>query len=158
MKLTDPYKKIWPFSYPLSNVNFFRLALTKYAEKVLSGLNSIWTRDKEIYLRQLEPLEQPPQGSFPCKGSSQRIVRGYLAAGRQESFGRMPVDAFDVGPVSSKDALLVAGEEVPDPDGAVVGTGREFLDGENEHPLKSGLSCCTFSLFCISPKSVLIHS
>ena len=58
----------------------------------------------------------------------------------------MPVDAFDVGPVSSKDALLVAGEEVPDPDGAVVGTGREFLVGENEHPLKSGLSCCTFSL------------
>ena len=52
----------------------------------------------------------------------------------------MPVDAFDVGPVSSKDALLVAGEEVPDPDGAVVGTGREFLVGLNGHPFKSGFS------------------
>ena len=40
----------------------------------------------------------------------------------------MPVDALDVGAVASEDALLVAGEEVPDPDGAVVRTRREFLN------------------------------
>ena len=48
-------------------------------------------------------------------------IKTNLAAGRKKPFGRMPVDAFDVGAVAAKDPLLGAAEEVPDAYGAVVG-------------------------------------
>ena len=49
-----------------------------------------------------------------------------LASGDDETFGGVPIDALDVGSVAAKNLLLETAIEVPNADGAVVRTGREF--------------------------------